>query len=297
MGNLDHSLKTPPAAGGLRAWVTSVTPEPMLRVARYLMQARSLNQVKSRRFDVTNLSPTLELSNIFRLSPSGWQRDHDAITALYGHADLYGGVNPGDRRALYYLIRSLHPSRVLEIGTHVGSSAVYMAMALKANGKGKLTTVDLKDVNTPTGPWASAGLPAPPNELMARLSCSPFVDFVANDGRAYMAARGHTFDLVFLDGSHSAKDVYEEVAVALDSLAPSGCIVLHDYYPACRSLFPNDHVIVGPWLAMRRISQEQPHLVVEPLGELPWPTKLGRRSTSLAMVRRRKRLAGLPDES
>ena len=41
-----------------------------------------------------------------------------------------GGMNPGDRRALYYLVRHLRPDRVLEIGTLAGASTVHLAMGL-----------------------------------------------------------------------------------------------------------------------------------------------------------------------
>ena len=44
-----------------------------------------------------------------------------------------GGVNPGDRRALYYLVRALGLKRVLEIGTNVGASTIHIAAAMKVN--------------------------------------------------------------------------------------------------------------------------------------------------------------------
>src|SRR5882757_9710378 len=44
-----------------------------------------------------------------------------------------GGVNPGDRRALYYLVRALGLKRVLEIGTNVGASTLHIAAAMKVN--------------------------------------------------------------------------------------------------------------------------------------------------------------------
>src|SRR5689334_16310324 len=46
-----------------------------------------------------------------------------------------GGVNPGDRRALYYIIRALRPNRLLEIGTHIGASTVHAAAALRADAE------------------------------------------------------------------------------------------------------------------------------------------------------------------
>jgi hypothetical protein len=61
-----------------------------------------------------------------------------------------GGVNVGDRRALYYLVRALRPRRVLEIGTDVGASTMSIAAAMKRNGaapgEGAFITVDIEDI-------------------------------------------------------------------------------------------------------------------------------------------------------
>ena len=48
-----------------------------------------------------------------------------------------GGMNPGDRRALYYLVRHLRPERVLEIGTLAGASTVHLAMGLADAWRGR----------------------------------------------------------------------------------------------------------------------------------------------------------------
>lgn len=44
--------------------------------------------------------------------------------------DGTGGVNPGDRRAIFYLVRHLRARSVLEIGTHIGASTTHVASAL-----------------------------------------------------------------------------------------------------------------------------------------------------------------------
>src|SRR5689334_6139649 len=41
-----------------------------------------------------------------------------------------GGVNPGDRRALFYVVKALRPASILEIGSHVGASTVYVGAAM-----------------------------------------------------------------------------------------------------------------------------------------------------------------------
>src|SRR6266511_3475177 len=57
-----------------------------------------------------------------------WSRvQHELDVACQIEDGTTGGVNPGDRRAVWYLIRGLNARSVLEIGTHVGASTVHIA--------------------------------------------------------------------------------------------------------------------------------------------------------------------------
>jgi predicted O-methyltransferase YrrM len=201
-----------------------------------------------------------------------------------------GGVNPGDRRALYYLARSLRPVRVLEVGTHIGASTAHLVAALRSNAtagicRAGLTTVDIQDVNDPrVRPWEGFGSKLAPAEIVKRLGMSECVRFVVASSLEFLSTGSDLYDLIFLDGDHSATTVYREVPAALRRLAPGGHLVLHDYYPMGRPLMPSDAAILGPWLGTERLRREGARLRVLPLGELDWPTKLGGRMTSLAVV-------------
>src|SRR6185312_7221616 len=75
----------------------------------------------------------------------------------------HGGMNPGDRRALYYLVRHLRPERLLEVGTLAGASTVHLAVGLADawpnSATSRLLTVDIADVNDPEGSaWRRLGL-------------------------------------------------------------------------------------------------------------------------------------------
>jgi hypothetical protein len=72
--------------------------------------------------------------------------------------------------------------------------------------------------------------------------------------------------------------------VALDLLAPNGLILLHDFYPEGKPIYPSGMVVPGPFVAAKRVHSEIPELKFMPLGELPWETKQGVRKTSLALV-------------
>jgi predicted O-methyltransferase YrrM len=269
--------------------IKAVLPTPLLRAALKLRDLLHLSATARRAFDATKLRP-LKAEEMHAIFGDGrqevsWHTDHAAINKVFGDDDKSGGINPGDRRAVYYLIRALEPRSVLEIGTHIGASTLFIGRALAANGgAGKLITVDILDVNRADGPWKQASLTMPPRHLAKAVGCEPVIEFVVSPSLAFMRATHQRFDFIFLDGDHSARAVYQEVAAALQVLNPGGTILLHDYYPGGKSLFPDDNVILGPYRAVSRISRECPELVVLPLGALPWPTKQGVNVTSLALV-------------
>jgi len=196
------------------------------------------------------------------------------------------GVNPGDGRAIFHLIRALRPHRVLEIGTNVGFSTLHVAAALDP-GAG-ITTVDIVDVNDAAEqPWKDSGGPFyAPRDLMRAAGVGDKVRFVKSPSIAFLEATTERYDFVFLDGSHDAAVVYREIPLALSALAPGGAILLHDYAPALRRLLSNGVMIPGPCLAVERLRAEGAGLVALPLGGLPWPTKPGSNVTSLALLAR-----------
>ena len=95
------------------------------------------------------------------------------------------------------------------------------------------------------------------------------------------------YDLIFLDGDHRLKTVAAEIPLAVHRLNPGGFILLHDFFPGLRPLWPDGKVIDGPQLAVpRAAAMPAGRWKVLPLGDLPWPTKLGTSKTSLALLGR-----------
>lgn len=222
---------------------------------------------------------------------TAWREMQDKL-GRFDIVDGTGGVNPGDRRAIYYLIHHLRPDAVLEVGTHIGASTLHIAAALSAPTEegcapGKLVSVDINDVNsTETRPWLKYGSAMSPAEMVREMKFDSFVDFITGDSHDFMVTCKDRFDFIFLDGDHAAGTVYQEVPAALKLLNPGGIILLHDYFPDLKPLWNNGSLIPGPCLAIERLCNEGARLRVLPLGELPWPTKLGSRTTSLALLLR-----------
>lgn len=278
----------------MKTLIRKLLPHPLELALRTTYDKFELASLPKTSCDTQKLKSTEQLAvkDTFHQAElaNAWQQAQAQLTR-FSIPDGSGGVNPGDRRALFYLIRSLQPQNVLEVGTHIGSSTLHIATAMQQYADPahpvQLTTVDIADVNDPVQqPWLNFGSPASPLALIEAIGCQDWVNFVQADSIAYLAQCQKTFDFIFLDGSHTAKAVYQEVPLALQLLNPSGIILLHDYFPDLQPLWSDNSLIPGPCLAIDRLKQEGAKLQVIPLGELPWATKLNSNVTSLAIVLR-----------
>lgn len=115
--------------------------------------------------------------------------------------DGSGGINPGDRRAIFYIVSHFRPKSILEIGTHIGASTISMAMAqrvaLYSDGlsSANLTTVDITDVNsTVEKPWMKAGAQVSPAQAVDHVGCSESVQFVTDKSTLFLDTCNEKFD-------------------------------------------------------------------------------------------------------
>ena len=90
------------------------------------------------------------------------------------------------------------------------------------------------------------------------------VTFVTNSSLTYLDECDESFDLIFLDGDHSAAMVYQEVPRALRRLREPGLLLLHDFFPNNRPLWSDRAVVPGPlrrssdWFASRPTHRNSP---------------------------------------
>ena len=117
----------------------------------------------------------------------------------------------------------------LEIGTHKGFTSAAIALAFPA---ARVVTVDLPDpTSTRWNPLPAAQVGAAHRDL----GLGGRIEQVLMDSAELwrFAARGETFDLIFIDGDHSPDAVFRDLILAADLLhGDSGVIVAHDYTAA-----------------------------------------------------------------
>ena len=123
---------------------------------------------------------------------------------------------------LYSLVKVVKPQFLLETGTHIGVSSVYMAQAIKentANGKpGKLLTFEIipQHYNNAQLLWQDVDV----REFIdARLQSA--LDFYCGDLQ---------FDMLFLDSEPQLR--FNEFIKFWPNLKPGGLIAIHDLHPS-----------------------------------------------------------------
>lgn len=119
-----------------------------------------------------------------------------------------------DGRLLYDLIVQRRFTRVLEVGTSTGHSAIWMAWALSRTG-GRLVTIEIDDgrYGEAVRNFRDAGL-------------SGFINARLADAHDLVPALPGPFDLAFVDADKDWNLRYFQAI--LPKLAPGGCIATHN---------------------------------------------------------------------
>ncbi|MBR1222946.1 class I SAM-dependent methyltransferase [Bradyrhizobium sp. U87765 SZCCT0131] len=108
-----------------------------------------------------------------------------------GLADNFLNVSPQFGRFLYMCARACRAQRIVEFGSSMGVSAIYMAAALRDMGGGRLTGTELE--------------PGKAERARANIAAAGLADVVelrVGDARDTLAAGvGGTIDMVMLDGA------------------------------------------------------------------------------------------------
>jgi len=126
---------------------------------------------------------------------------------------------PSVGRFLSALVFYRKPAVVVELGCFVGWASAHLAMALQANGYGKLYCVDCdeKNLDTTMANLKRLGLDGVVSTLLGK-STEPTI----------AAGLPNKIDILFIDTSHTYRDTFDEILLYSSRIGETGCMVLHD---------------------------------------------------------------------
>jgi predicted O-methyltransferase YrrM len=126
---------------------------------------------------------------------------------------------PDERHVLYALVRVLQPKHAVEIGVLWGVSTIQLLSALRDNGSGQLTAIDInREIEGKRKPGHLIS-----TDLRKRLTLH-----IGMDGKDYFSADKEPIQFLFEDASHeydSTRAIHEASRV---QLAPGALVVAHD---------------------------------------------------------------------
>lgn len=126
-----------------------------------------------------------------------------------------GGVEVEVAEWLYSMVRMCKPDRILETGTHLGVSSLYMAMALKENQKGKIITFEIIPEHYHTAPL-----------LWRDLEVENYIENKLQSSLKYQPTAGEKYQILFLDSEPQHR--FDELLRYWSFLDPGGFIIIHD---------------------------------------------------------------------
>ena len=167
------------------------------------------------------------------------------MSDLLAAAEAAPGFMPADEgRALYAAAREVGvPGPLLEVGSWLGKSALYLAAAARETGR-TVVTVDHHRGSEEHQPGWEYHDPSLVDPAVGRIDTLPgfrrtVVDAGAEDvvvavvGRSEAVARlwGTPLALLFLDGSHTEESARADQDAWVRHLAVGGTLAIHDVFP------------------------------------------------------------------
>jgi hypothetical protein len=122
---------------------------------------------------------------------------------------------PDDLVPICTIAAAINAQRILEVGCHLGSGAVNLAVACPC---ARVITYDID-------PAAGGLIVKAPPQVRERIELR-IASFAADAARL---RAGPAFDFIFIDANHTGPAVRADTELALTRLAPGGVIAWHDY--------------------------------------------------------------------
>jgi predicted O-methyltransferase YrrM len=143
------------------------------------------------------------------------------ILRMESHPEAAGYSDVGIRNLLYTSVLNIRPRRVLEVGLHIGIGAAIIAHGLKANGYGKLFSIEPNDAYR-----AIASQHLLDANLADYVTILPYFSYDA-ECQAILEAEC-PFDLIYIDADHTYAAALQDLNLMSTMLRDNGLMILHD---------------------------------------------------------------------
>lgn len=130
-----------------------------------------------------------------------------------------GGVEVEVAEFLYSLVKMVKPGFIVETGTHLGVSALYMALACRENKKGSIWTYEV-----------IPELQLKARDLWQDLGVLRYINSLLKPSLEADIPNNLKIDLLFLDSEPQFR--FDEFLKFWDQVSPGGLILVHDLHPS-----------------------------------------------------------------
>jgi len=132
----------------------------------------------------------------------------------------------------YAFVRNLRPNNALVIGSRYGFVPACIALALKANQKGRLSFVDANYDDRKDGYATAYGgvghWSQPIQEVFGALDLHGWIDVCLERTDSFFSKSSLGFEYIYIDGNHSYEGVKYDCEQALLRLSSGGILTFHD---------------------------------------------------------------------
>ena len=201
-------------------------PDRAIKAALEIMRLRALDphQERQKLFsflrDVFRVNPVKIQDEFMRSGFAAWSRTRREELANYSGPYRFGSTPEVDCESLYYLVRALRPSIVIETGVCYGASSAYILEALHANGEGELYSIDLGNTQD-----------EPPSDFLVPSALQDRWHLRIGDSKRVLPrllAELGEIDLFHHDSLHTYDHMMWEYKTAFPRLSPAGALSSHD---------------------------------------------------------------------
>ena len=162
------------------------------------------------------------------------------LVSMYQQPFAYGtSFSPAQGQFLRNFVSDVQPQTIVEIGSFLGISTLWMASALQTENKDAVIhAIDLFYEIMPCVPYRCGYIKDPLEFAQTSASSAQLahrIVFHKNNsyelGKRYAETIGCPIQLLFIDGDHSIRGCMNDFALFSPYVQAGGYIILHDIYP------------------------------------------------------------------